>query len=174
MTTAIVVGSGPNGLAAAARLARAGVGVTVLEAADTIGGGTRSSEAIAPGLVHDHCSAFHPIAAASPLIDELELRSHGLEWLAPPIDCVHPLDDGSAGVLHQSIQATADGLGDDGPRWQRFFGALTSNFDDLFDDITQPVIRVPRHPLLTGRFGMAAMGAKPAAARAAAPLIRWP
>jgi len=157
VTTALVVGSGPNGLAAGARLARAGVEVTVLEAANTIGGGTRSSEMLVDGLIHDHCSAFHPVAAASPFMAELVEAENGLRWLEPPIDCVHPLDDGTAGVLHRSIEATAQGLGTDGARWQQFFGALTSRFDDLFSDVTQPVVRIPRHPVLTGRFGLAAM-----------------
>ena len=106
MTSAIVVGSGPNGLAAAARLARAGLDVTVLEASDTIGGGTRSSEMIVPGLVHDHCSAFHPTAAASPFLTGLNLSSAGLIWRQPAVDCAHPLDDGSAGVLCRSIDRT--------------------------------------------------------------------
>jgi phytoene dehydrogenase-like protein len=156
VSTAIVVGSGPNGLAAAARLARAGLDVTVLEASDVIGGGTRSSEMIVPGLVHDHCSAFHPIAAASPFFTGLDLASHGLTWLQPAVDCAHPLDDGSAGVLYRSIDRTADGLGRDGQRWRRVFEPMTSRFDDLLADATQPTLRVPRHPLLMARFGAAA------------------
>ena len=157
MSSAIVVGSGPNGLAAAARLARAGLDVTVLEASDTIGGGARSSEVIIPGLVHDHCSAFHPIAAASPFLAGLDLASYGLTWRRPAVDCVHPLDDGSAGVLHRSIDRTAEGLAADGARWRRVFQPLATRFDDLLDDATQPVLRVPRHPLLLARFGAAAM-----------------
>ena len=156
MTTAIIVGSGPNGLAAGAILARAGVAVTVLEAAETIGGGTRSSEMIVPGLLHDHCSAFHPVAAVSPIVDELQLQSHGLRWLQPEIDCVHPLDDGSAGVLHRSIERTAEGLGVDGPRWRRFVETLTTQFPGLYADATQPILRVPSHPMLIARFGIAA------------------
>jgi phytoene dehydrogenase-like protein len=156
VTSAIVVGSGPNGLAAAARLARAGLDVTVLEASDTIGGGTRSSEMIVPGLVHDHCSAFHPLAAASPFFAELDPASDGLRWLTPAIDCVHPMDDGSAGVLHQSIDLTADTLGSDGRRWRQVFGASTNRFDDVFADISQPVLRVPRHPFALARFGATA------------------
>ena len=157
MTSAIVVGSGPNGLAAAARLARAGLDVTVLEASDSIGGGTRSSEMIVPGLVHDHCSAFHPIAAASPFLTGLNLASEGLTWLQPAVDCAHPLDDGSAGLLYRSIDRTADGMGSDGQRWRRVFAPMTSRFDDLFADVSQPVLRVPRHPLTLARFGSAAM-----------------
>lgn len=158
--SAIIVGSGPNGLAAGAHLARSGVDVTVLEAHDTIGGGTRSSEMIVPGLVHDHCSAFHPVAAASPFLQSLDLAQHGLEWLRPPIDCVHPLDDGSAGVLHTSIGETAAALGADGRRWSQLAGMVTSGFDDLFADASQPVLRVPGHPILLSRFG--AVAAMPA------------
>lgn len=156
MTSAIVVGSGPNGLAAAARLARVGVDVTVLEANEQIGGGTRSAEMIMPGLVHDHCSSVHPLAAASPFLAEVG-QAHGLQWLAPEVDCAHPLDDGSVGVLHQSIVRTAEGLGDDGRRWQQLFDRLTTNFDGLYGDVTQPALRVPNHPVLTARFGMASI-----------------
>ncbi len=157
MSSAIVVGSGPNGLAAAARLARAGLDVTVLEASDTIGGGTRSSEMIVPGLVHDHCSAFHPIAAASPFLNGLDLASDGLTWRQPSVDCAHPLDDGSAGVLYRSIERTVGGMGGDGERWRRVFAPMVTRFDDLFADASQPVVRVPRHPLTLARFGTAAM-----------------
>ena len=146
-----------TGLAAAARLARAGLDVTVLEASDTIGGGTRSSEMMVPGVVHDHCSAFHPIAAASPMLTGLDLASNGLTWLQPAVDCVHPLDDGSAGALYRSIDATTDGMGSDGQRWRRVFAPMVSRFDDLFADASQPVLRVPRHPLVLARFGTAAM-----------------
>lgn len=156
MTSAIVVGSGPNGLAAAARLARAGLEVTVLEASDTIGGGTRSSAMIVPELLHDHCSAVHPIAAASPFLNGLDLAAHGLTWLQPAVDCAHPLDDGSAGVLYQSIDRTVEGLGADGRRWRRLFEPMVAGFDELLADATQPVLSVPDHPLLLARFGAAA------------------
>ena len=101
MSTAVVVGAGPNGLAAAIALAKAGLEVTVEEAADEIGGGTRTSEAIIPGLLHDHCSAIHPMAVGSEFLASLGLDRYGLSWLLPEIDCVHPLDGGSAGVLHR-------------------------------------------------------------------------
>ena len=156
MTSAIVIGGGPNGLAAAARLARAGLQVTVLEASDTIGGGTRSSEMIVPGLVHDHCSAFHPIAAGSPFLTTLDLEAHGLTWLQPAIDCVHPLDDGSAGVFQRSIDRTAEGLGVDGRRWRWMFESLAAHCDGLLGDATQPILRLPHHPMLMARFGAAA------------------
>lgn len=156
-SSAIVVGSGPNGLAAAARLARAGLEVTVLEAADTVGGGMRSSEMIVPGMVHDHCSSVHPMAAGSPFFREIDLASRGVNWLAAPIDCVHPLDGGSAGVLHQSIAQTAEGLGVDGKRWRQLVGSLPERFDDLFADAASPIVSLPRHPLLMARFGAPAL-----------------
>ncbi len=156
MTSAIVVGGGPNGLAAAARLARAGLEVTVLEAGDAIGGGARSSEMIVTGLVHDHCSAFHPIAAGSTFLGSLDLAAHGLTWLQPAVDCVHPLDGGSAGVLYKSVDRTVEGLGVDGRRWRRMLEPLTARFDDLLSDATQPIVRIPRHPLLMARFGAVA------------------
>ena len=131
MTNAIVVGAGPNGLAAGVALAKAGLQVTVLEAADEIGGGTRTSEAIMPGLLHDHCSAIHPMAVGSQFLAGLGLDRYGLSWRLPEIDCVHPLDGGSAGVLYRSVEATADGLGSDGARWRRLFGKTSASFDAL-------------------------------------------
>ena len=127
------MGAGPNGLAAAVRLAQAGVDVTVLEAADEIGGGTRTSELTVPGLLHDHCSAFHPMAVGSPFLAALDLDRHGLRGGCPEIDCVHPLDDGRAGVLYRSVEATADGLRRRRRRWRQVFAASAS-FDDLADD----------------------------------------
>ena len=105
MTTALVVGSGPNGLAAAVALAKEGVQVMVLEAADKIGGGARSSEAILPGLLHDHCSAFHPMAVGSRFLNSLGLERYGLQWRWPEIDCAHPLDSGEAGELERIMEA---------------------------------------------------------------------
>src|ERR1700736_5694535 len=135
MRNATVVGAGPNGLAAAITLAKAGTQGTVLEAADDIGGGTRSSEAIIPGLLHDHCSAIHPMAVGSQFLNELGLDRYGLSWRLPEIDCVHPLDGGSAGVLYRSVEATAAGLGVDGRRWRALFGKTSANFDALAEDI---------------------------------------
>ncbi len=157
MTSAIVVGSGPNGLAAAARLAVAGVEVTVLEAADTVGGGVRSSEMLVDGLIHDHCSAFHPIAAASPAFRDLDLAAKGLRWRQPEIDCAHPLDDGRAGAFERSMEATVDGLGVDGVRWRQLFGPTADRLDAVLADAMQPILRVPRHPLALARFGAPAM-----------------
>lgn len=157
MSTATVVGAGPNGLAAAVALARAGVQVTVLEAADEIGGGTRSGEAILPGLVHDHCSAIHPMAVGSSFLRGLGLDRYGLKWVLPEIDCVHPLDGGTAGVLHRSVAETAKGLGTDGRRWRRLFEGPSEAYDTLSDDILGPLLRVPGHPLRLARFGIPAL-----------------
>jgi phytoene dehydrogenase-like protein len=153
MSTATVVGAGPNGLAAAVALARAGLDVTVLEAGSEIGGGTRSDEAIVPGLLHDHCSAIHPMAVGSPFLRELDLQRHGLRWLLPEIDCVHPLDGGGAGVLHRSVEETAAGLGADGERWRALLASPVAGYDELAEDILGPLVRVPRHPLRLARFG---------------------
>lgn len=164
MPTAVVVGSGPNGLAGAVALARAGVSVTVLEAAGEIGGGTRTHEGIVPGLLHDHCSAVHPMAVGSPFLRDLDLARHGLRWLLPDVDCAHPLDDGRAGVLLRDVSATAQGLGPDGPLWTRLFDGPSRTYDDLAEDVLRPLLRVPRHPLRTARFGLPAL--LPAAALA--------
>ena len=153
---AVVVGSGPNGLAAAVTLAQAGLSVTVLEAADEIGGGTRTSELTVPGVLHDVCSAVHPFGAASPFFASLPLAQHGLEWRWPEVDLAHPLDGGRAGVLVRSLQDTAAGLGPDGPAWARTFGPLAERFDDIATDILGPFVHIPRHPLTLARFGLRA------------------
>ena len=111
VSTATVVGSGPNGLACAVALAQAGVEVTVLEAAETIGGGTRSAELTVPGVIHDVCSAGHPMAAASPFFRSLGLEKHGLEWRWPEVDLAHPLDDGSAATMVRSLERDGGGAG---------------------------------------------------------------
>ncbi|MBN6053146.1 NAD(P)/FAD-dependent oxidoreductase [Nonomuraea sp. RK-328] len=157
MTTATVVGGGPNGLAAAIVLALADVRVTVLEAEDEIGGGARSSEAILPGLLHDHCSAIHPMAAGSPFLRSLDLGRYGLRWTLPEIDCAHPLEGGRAGVLRRSVAETAAGLGDDGPRWRLLFDGPSVAYDTLSADILGPLLRVPRHPVHLARFGVPAL-----------------
>lgn len=154
MSEAIVVGSGPNGLACAVALAREGVAVTVIEARDEIGGGTRSGELMTPGLIHDHCSAVHPMAAGSPFLGSLDLAGHGLEWAWPEVDLAHPLDGGDGGTMLRSITATAEGLGDDGPAWRRAFASSSAHFDELTDDLFRPVLHPPRHPVRLVRFGV--------------------
>lgn len=156
MSEAIVVGSGPNGLTCAAWLARAGVKVTVLEAQEKIGGGTGSSELTLPGLLHDDCSAVHVMAVGAPALNELGLESHGLRWCWPEVDLAHPLDGGSAGVMVRSIAETGAGLGADGRTWQRVFGSPSRGFEELSEDIMQPILHVPRHPLRLLRFGLPA------------------
>lgn len=158
---AIVVGSGPNGLAAALTLANAGRSVLVLEAAATVGGGTRTEELTLPGFLHDVCSSIHPLGIGSPFFRELGLEASGeVTWRHAPLALAHPFDDGSAGELHVSLEETARALGADGPAWRRLFGPLASDWDDLSRDLLAPPLRVPRHPLKMLRFG--ALGAAPA------------
>lgn len=157
MTDAIVVGSGPNGLAAAVAIAREGFSVTVLEAAAEIGGGARSAELTVPGVLHDVCSAVHPMGAASPFLRSLPLEDHGLRWRWAEIELAHPLDGGRAAVLRRSIDATAAGLGDDGVRWRGLFGPSARAFDRLAEDVLRPVQHLPRHPLALARFGLMAL-----------------
>jgi phytoene dehydrogenase-like protein len=154
VSSAIVVGAGPNGLAAAVTLAREGIEVTVLEAAQTIGGGARTSELTLPGLLHDECSATHPMSAISPFLRSLDLEHHGLQWCLPAVDLAHPLDNGSAGVMVQSVERTGEGLGEDGGRWRAVFGRPSSGFGALNEDLLRPVLHLPRHPLRLVRFGI--------------------
>jgi phytoene dehydrogenase-like protein len=154
MSSAVVVGSGPNGLACAATLAARGVAVSVVEAAETIGGGTRSSELTLPGLIHDECSASHPMSPGSLALAPLGLERHGLEWVSPEIDLAHPFDDGTAAKMLRSVDETALGLGAAGKAWKRLFGPPGRKFDALCEDIMGPVPRLPHHPLLLARFGL--------------------
>jgi phytoene dehydrogenase-like protein len=152
---AVVVGSGPNGLAAAIALARAGRSVVVLEAAETVGGGTRTAELTLPGFRHDICSAIHPLGLGSPFLGTLGLERHGLEWIQPPAAVAHPLDDGSAVVLERSVEATAEGLGGDARAYRNLMEPLVAEADALLSELLGPV-RLPRRPLLLARF--AALG----------------
>lgn len=156
-TDAVVVGSGPNGLAAALTLAMSGVSVTVLEAADEIGGGTRTAELTLPGVRHDVCSAVHPMGAASPFLSALPLDQHGLRWCYPDVDLAHPLGGDRAAVMVRSLDATATALGADGRTWRRTLAPLADRFDDLAEMLLAPLLGVPRHPITLVRFGLRAV-----------------
>ncbi|MGW3041961.1 phytoene desaturase family protein [Kitasatospora sp. NPDC001159] len=157
MSEAVVVGSGPNGLAAAVTLAGHGLAVTVLEAAEEIGGGARSGEATLPGLLHDHCSAVHPFGVASALLRSPDLARHGLEWAWPEVDLAHPLDGGDAAVAVRSVRESARALGPDAATWERVFGGLSADFDALAEDALRPLLRLPRHPVILAGFGLKAV-----------------
>ena len=150
---AVVVGAGPNGLSAAIAIAERGYSVLVLEGEDVVGGGARSAALTLPGFLHDVCSAVHPMAVSSPFLSRLPLRDYGLEWIQPPAPVAHPLDDGTAVVLERSVEATAEGLGADGESYRRLFGPMAVHWDKLVADTVGP-FRVPRHPLVTGRFAL--------------------
>jgi phytoene dehydrogenase-like protein len=154
MTSATIVGSGPNGLAAALTLASEGVDVTVLEAGERLGGGTRSGELTLPGLVHDECSAAHPLALDTPFSRRFDFESHGLTWRWPEIQYAHPLDGGAGAAAYRSVEQTAAGLGHDGDAWRTLFAPLAERFGDITADFMRPMLRVPDHPLLMARFGM--------------------
>ena len=153
----VVIGSGPNGLAAAILLARAGRAVTVHEAAPTIGGGMRSAELTLPGFIHDVCSAVHPMAVSSPCFELFPLAAHGLEWIHPSAPLAHPLDDGTAVMLERSVDATAANLGVDGAAWRKLMEPLAAAWPQIRNDILRPLPNFPRHPFSMARFGMNAL-----------------
>jgi phytoene dehydrogenase-like protein len=161
---AIVIGAGPNGLAAAITMAQAGRSVLVLEARETIGGGTRTAELTLPGFRHDICSAIHPLGVGSPFFRSLPLSDFGLKWIYPPAALAHPLDDDTAVLLKTSIEETAAGLGEDGRAYQRLMGPLTAGWEAILEDILGPYPFPPRHPVLLARFGLSAI--RPAASLA--------
>ncbi|MBK9942235.1 MAG: NAD(P)/FAD-dependent oxidoreductase [Kouleothrix sp.] len=152
---AVVVGAGPNGLAAAITLARAGRSVLVLEAAPTVGGGTRSAELTLPGFTHDICSAVHPLGVGSPFFQSLPLHEHGLAWIHPPAPLAHPFDDGSAAVLQRSIGATGATLAGDAGAYWRLMAPLVRGWEQIASGVMGP-LRLPRHPLALARFGLRA------------------
>lgn len=153
---AVVVGSGPNGLAAAITLAQAGRSVLVIEGQETIGGGTRSKELTLPGFMHDVCSAVHPMGVVSPFFRSLPLAEHGLEWVHPAAPVAHPLDDGTAVVVERSVDETARNLSEDADRYARLFGGLGTDWPKLEPFLLGP-LRLPRYPLAAARFGLRGM-----------------
>jgi phytoene dehydrogenase-like protein len=156
---AVVVGAGPNGLAAALTLARAGRSVRVYEAADTIGGGTRTQELTLPGFRHDVCSTILSLTSASPFFRTVDLAAHGVELVHPDAPVAHALDGGRAAVLERSVVATGAGLGDphDARAWRSLFGSLVRDAEKLSVELLGPVVHLPRHPLALARFGLSAL-----------------
>ena len=153
---AVVVGSGPNGLSAAVELARNGRSVVVLEAEDTIGGGTRSAELTLPGYVHDICSAIHPLGYGSPFFSTLPLEEYGLEWVHPPAPLAHPFDDGTAAVLERSVEETGAALAPDAAAYRRLMEPIVRDWNRLVGSLLGPA-RLPRHPFALARFGLRAV-----------------
>src|SRR6476646_8689148 len=162
---AVVVGSGPNGLAAAIAIARTGRRVMVFEAQPTAGGGVASAELTLPGFVHDVCSAIHPFAIGSPFFRTLPLAAHGLEWIEPPIMLAHPFDDGTCAAIYRSLDRTVGELGDDGAAYRRLIGSVVDDWPRIESAVLAPP-RLPRHPIALARFGVHALqGAEPLARR---------
>jgi phytoene dehydrogenase-like protein len=153
MDDAVVVGSGPNGLAAAVELARSGASVLVLEGRNEIGGGTRSAALTLPGFCHDVCSGCHPMGILSPFFRSLGLDAHGLRWISPPASLAHPLDGEPAVLLRRSLDETARDLNEDAGAYRRLFAPFLREPHALLEDLLGP-LRLPRHPLRLARFGL--------------------
>ena len=162
---AVVVGSGPNGLAAALVLAGDGYGTRVYEAEPEPGGGLRTAELTRPGFRHDVCSAIHPMAAASPFLRSLPLEEHGLEWIQPDAELAHPLPGGDAVLLERSIDATARALGPDGDAWLSLLGPMVEAWPRIEEEVLSPPLRLPRHPFAMARFGRLALRSAEAVGR---------
>ncbi|ADP40520.1 FAD dependent oxidoreductase [Rothia dentocariosa ATCC 17931] len=154
---AAIVGSGPNGLAAAITLAQQGVKAHVFEASSTPGGGMRSHEQLRSGVIHDMCSAVHPFTSVSPFFTNVDLRRYGLRFALPEVDLAHPVDEDRIGVLYRDIDRTAAGLRRDGKIWKATFGPLARNFNKIAQDLLGPVLNIPKHPLVTLSFGINAV-----------------
>lgn len=157
MYDAIIIGAGPNGLSAAIKLRQAGLSVKVFEAAETVGGGTRTQELTLPGFKHDVCSAIHPMAVGSPFFNTLPLKQYGVEWIYPKYPLAHPLDDGPAVILHRDIDQTAAELRDDQKAYLNLFKPFIEKWDDLAPDLLSPLNHLPSHPFLLARFGFKAL-----------------
>jgi phytoene dehydrogenase-like protein len=153
---AVIVGAGPNGLAAAIALGRRFNAVLLLEAAKTIGGGVRSAELTLPGFTHDVCSTVQPLSLASPFFRQLDLPQYGLEWIQPEIPLAHPFEDGSALFLHRSLEITADAMGADGKAYKRLLQPFVDHEQKLLADILKP-LRFPESPFLMARFAFQAL-----------------
>jgi phytoene dehydrogenase-like protein len=162
---AVVIGSGPNGLAAAIKLAQEGASVLVLEAAEVIGGGIRTAELTLPGFHHDVCSAAHPMGVLSPFLSTLPLAAHGLQWIRPPASVAHPLDDEPAVLLWRSVADTAAELGADAGSYTRLLSPYMRNPRGLLEDALGPIAGIPSHPILMARFGLAGLRSATALAR---------
>ncbi|MGL3200128.1 MULTISPECIES: FAD-dependent oxidoreductase [Curtobacterium] len=156
MVDAVVVGAGPNGLAAAVTLARAGLSVEVVERNDTIGGGARTAELTLPGFHHDVCSAVHPMALQSEFFRAFRLEDR-IELRLPEVQYGHPLDGGRAGIAHRDIAETAAGLGADGPAFHQLMAPLARHSDQVADFATDALLHVPRHPVTVAKFGLRAL-----------------
>jgi phytoene dehydrogenase-like protein len=154
---AVVIGSGPNGLAAAIALAQAGYGVEVHEAQAEIGGAARTLPLTLPGFLHDFGSAVHPMGIGSPFFSSLPLQQYGLEWIQPPAPLAHPLDDGTAVMLERDLRDAERALGADGRRWRSLFEPLAKHWMQLAAEVLQPVVHLPHHPFLLARFGIPAL-----------------
>jgi phytoene dehydrogenase-like protein len=167
---AVVVGGGPNGLAAAIALARAGRVVRVIEARHEVGGGCRSAELTLPGVIHDVCSAVHPLGRASPFLRQLKLEEHGVEWVEPPVQIAHPLDDGRAALVRRDIGATGDSFEDqrDARRYARWLGPLAADWELIAAELLGPLrpLAALRRPVRLARFGIPALLPAAALARA--------
>jgi phytoene dehydrogenase-like protein len=150
----VIVGSGPNGLAAAIVLAREGLSVLVVEAKATIGGGARTEQITLPGFHHDICSAIHPMGVVSPFMRALPLAEHGLEWAYSPAAIAHPLDDGTAATLELSFEATASRLGEDERAYRTLMRSFARNAAKIYEDILRPIVGIPKHPFLMAHFGL--------------------
>jgi phytoene dehydrogenase-like protein len=161
---AVVIGSGPNGLAAAITIAQAGRSVLVLEGQETIGGGARTADLTLPGFLHDVCSSVHPMGILSPFFRTLPLAEYGLEWIHPGVPLAHPMDDGAAVTLERSVKATATHLGADGDPYTHVMAPIVANWPKL-EPLVLGMQRIPRHPITDAHFGMYAMRSASALAR---------